>query len=186
MTTKEYNIGNLKVLYNEEDYTKEISSNKTMTMMIFMSIATLLIIIGIIISVIKVEILLPNLSEVWKVIIAFMIALLIILCISLLSGFSIKKIYKDKDGLYNFLDNVYKLRDFNIFYTSEEKRFLFAFKYPTETKFYGKKYIQEILQVENELVEWNTSEFTNIQDKTILTIDLTQYPKTKFKIFQEN
>lgn len=182
---RQKNVGSLQVRYKDDDYNNDKSKYNTFIMGLSMMIGAILMIFLILKCSFTIENVLPDLSEGSKVICMFLfIAIFLVLYIICIGGI-LMKVYKGKDGLYNFLDNVNRLETCDIFYNNEKKAFLLSFRTSSETKFYSKKGIQDFLQIKDEEFEWNQDNFKNITDKTFITIDLTEYPKTICTILQE-
>lgn len=184
-TIRQLNIGSLRIRYKEDDYTKDKSVNKTMKILLFHLVTSIVFLIVLGVSLALIDKVFPNMILFGKILIILVltVVLFVILIAMLLKMLLI--VYKNKDGLYSFLDFVGRLQDCDVFYNNEKRAFIVAFRDASGIKFYNKNEIKDFLQIEDDNFVWNDSNFKNLNDKVLLAIDLTEYPKTKCTILQE-
>lgn len=184
-TIRQLNVGSLRIRYKEEDYTKEKSKNKTVKITLFLIAEVIAFFVLFSGAIILIENFFLNINDVGRIILTVVIVAIILAIIIFSLCKMLTIVYKNKDGLYHFLDFAYKLQDCDIFYNNEKKVFLLSFKDTNGITFYTQNKIKNFLQIKNENFLWNDSNFKNLNDKIVLAIDLTEYPKTKCTILQE-
>lgn len=184
-TIRQLNVGSLRIRYKEDDYTRDKSVRKTIKISLFLLTAPIVFLIVLGTSLTLIDEMFPNIILFGKILITLVltVVLLVILFAVLLKILSI--VYENKEGLYSFLDFIGRLQDCDIFYNNEKRAFIVAFRDASGVKFYSKNEIKDFLQIEDDNFAWNDSNLKNLNDKVLLAIDLTEYPKTKCTILQE-